>query len=78
MELGRLAVSENLRAAIQSDPLAEIEAVVDFEFDGAQNLISPFAPAVETAGARCATTAFAIACRCCTPSAYFPRATGAA
>ncbi|MGA1994417.1 MAG: hypothetical protein ABSH45_01445 [Bryobacteraceae bacterium] len=52
MELGRLAVSENLRAAIQSDPLAEIEAVVDFEFDGAQNLISPFAPAVETAGAR--------------------------
>jgi len=52
MELGRLAISENLRPAIQSDPLAEIEAVVDLEFDGAQNLISPFAPVIETAGAR--------------------------
>jgi len=50
MELGRLAVSENLRPAIQANPLAEIEAVVDFEFDGDQNLISPFAPVMETAG----------------------------
>jgi hypothetical protein len=50
MELGRLAVSENLLPAIQANPLAEIEAVVDFEFDGAQNLISPFAPVMETAG----------------------------
>ncbi|MGP8244958.1 MAG: hypothetical protein ACLQVN_10625 [Bryobacteraceae bacterium] len=50
MELGRVAVSENLLPAIQANPLAEIEAVVDFEFDGAQNLISPFAPVMETAG----------------------------
>jgi hypothetical protein len=50
MELGRLAVSENLRSAVQANPHAEIEAVVDFEFDGAQNLISPFSPVIETAG----------------------------
>jgi hypothetical protein len=50
MELGRLAISENLRPAIQANPLAEIEAVVDFEFDGAENLVSPFAPVLETAG----------------------------
>ena len=44
MELGPLALSENLRAAVERNPLLEIEAAVDFEFDGAQNLISPFAP----------------------------------
>src|SRR5208282_3987073 len=44
MELGRVVLSENLRPLVQANPLAEIEAVVDFEFDGAQNLISPFAP----------------------------------
>jgi hypothetical protein len=50
MELGRLAISENLRPAIEANPLAEVEAVVDFEFDGAENLVSPFAPVLETAG----------------------------
>ena len=42
MELGRLAVSENLRAAIERKPEIEIEATVDFEFDGSANLASPF------------------------------------
>ena len=52
MELGRIAVSENLREAIESNPLLlEIEAVVDFDFDGQGNLISPFSPVEETAGA---------------------------
>src|ERR1051326_3713979 len=51
MELARLALSENLRAAIESNPLLEVEATVDFEFDGDQNLISPFLPVEETAGA---------------------------
>src|SRR3977135_2632691 len=34
MELGRLALSENLRAEIESNPLLEVESAVDFEFDG--------------------------------------------
>ncbi len=51
MELGRLALSENLRGAIESNPLLEIEATIDFDFDGSGNLISPFAPIEETAGA---------------------------
>jgi len=42
MELGRLAVSENLRAAIERKPGIEIEAAIDFEFDGTNNLASPF------------------------------------
>jgi hypothetical protein len=42
MELGRLAVSENLRAAIERKPEIEIEGVIDFEFDGTSNLTSPF------------------------------------
>jgi hypothetical protein len=50
MELGRLALSENLRGAIESNPLLEIEATVDFDFDGRNNLISPFMPVAETAG----------------------------
>jgi hypothetical protein len=42
MELGRLAVSENLRAAIERKPEIEIEGIIDFEFDGTNNLASPF------------------------------------
>ena len=34
MELGRLALSENLRASIEERTDLEIEATVDFEFDG--------------------------------------------
>src|SRR5271157_3949217 len=44
MELGRLAVSENLRGEVESNPLLEIEGTVDFDFDGERNLISPFMP----------------------------------
>lgn len=51
MELGRLGLSENVRAQVEANPNLEIEAVTDFEFDGAGNLISPFAPVEETAGA---------------------------
>ena len=51
MELGRIAFSENLRAQIESNPLLEIEATIDFDFDGGGNLISPFQPVEETAGA---------------------------
>ena len=51
MELGRLALSENLRASIEERTDLEIEATVDFEFDGSADLISPFAPIEETAGA---------------------------
>jgi hypothetical protein len=51
MELGRLALSENLRAEIESHPMLEVEATVDFEFDGGNNLISPFMPIEETVGA---------------------------
>ncbi len=51
MELGRIACSENLRPQIESNPLLEIEAAIDFDFDGGGNLISPFQPVEETAGA---------------------------
>ena len=51
MELGRLGLSQNLRAEVESNPLLEVEATVDFEFDGENNLISPFMPIEETAGA---------------------------
>ena len=44
MELGRLALSENLRAVVEGNPNLEIEAVIDFEFAGDGNLVSPFAP----------------------------------
>ncbi len=50
MELGRLALSENLRGEIEANPLLEIEGKTDFEFDGEGNLISPFVPLEETAG----------------------------
>jgi hypothetical protein len=42
MELRRVALSENLRAAVEGNPDLEIEATIDFEFDGSGNLISPF------------------------------------
>ncbi len=42
MELSRLALSENLRPVVESNPDLEIEAVVDFEFSEG-NLVSPFA-----------------------------------
>jgi hypothetical protein len=51
MELTRLAISENVRYQIEKNPRLEIEATVDFEFDGQGNLLSPFAPVEETAGA---------------------------
>ncbi len=51
MELTRLGLSENLRAQVESNPLLEIEATVDFDFDGRGDLLSPFAPMEETAGA---------------------------
>jgi hypothetical protein len=51
MELERLAVSENLRSLVELNPAIEIESIIDFEFDGDNNLISPFAPVAETAGA---------------------------
>ena len=44
MELTRLAVSENVRGAVEKNALLEIEATTDCEFDGAGNLISPFVP----------------------------------
>jgi hypothetical protein len=50
MELDRIGLSENLRGEVERDPNLEIEAAIDFEFDGHNNLISPFAPVEETAG----------------------------
>jgi hypothetical protein len=50
MELGLLALSENLRGEIERNPLLEIEATVDFDFDGQNNLLSPFMPVEETVG----------------------------
>jgi hypothetical protein len=51
MELGRLALSENMRAAVEAHEMLEIEAVIDCEFDGDGNLISPLVEIEETAGA---------------------------
>jgi len=42
MELTRLALSENVRAEVEQNPLLEIEAAIDLEFDTTGNLISPF------------------------------------
>jgi len=50
MELGRLALSENMRAVVEGNPMLEIEATIDFDFDGQSNLISPFQPVEEAAG----------------------------
>jgi len=51
MELGRLGISENLRSRLEKLPNVEIEATIEMDFDGEGNLISPFAPVEETAGA---------------------------
>jgi hypothetical protein len=51
MELVRIALSENLRPRIEADPRLEIEATIDLDFDGSGNLLSPFVPLEETAGA---------------------------
>jgi hypothetical protein len=51
MELGRVALSENLRPEVERNPMLEIESVIDCDFDGQGNLISPFQPVEETAGA---------------------------
>src|SRR5579863_604871 len=50
MELGRLALSENLLPQIEGNPLLEVESRIEMEFDGDNNLISPFVPIAETAG----------------------------
>ena len=44
MELGRVALSENLRPVVEANPDLEIEATIDFEFADDGNLVSPFAP----------------------------------
>jgi len=44
MELGRVALSENLRPIVERNSDLEIEAVIDFEFSDDGNLISPFVP----------------------------------
>jgi hypothetical protein len=51
MELTRIAVSENVRAVVEKNEALEIEAAIDFDFDGDGNLISPFLPVEEAAGA---------------------------
>jgi hypothetical protein len=51
MELGRFGLSTNVRAQVEQNPNLEIEGVTDFEFDDDGNLVSPFAPVRETAGA---------------------------
>ena len=42
MELTRLALSENVRAEVEKNPILQIEGTIDLEFDTAGNLISPF------------------------------------
>jgi hypothetical protein len=42
MELGRVALSENLRPVVERNPELEIESIIDVEFDESNNLISPF------------------------------------
>ena len=42
LELTRLALSENLRPQVESNPLLEIEGEASFGFDSGENLISPF------------------------------------
>ncbi|HUP02600.1 MAG TPA: hypothetical protein VMU19_01345, partial [Bryobacteraceae bacterium] len=43
LEVARLALSENLRGQIESNAQLEIEGELDFDFDAAGNLASPFA-----------------------------------
>ncbi len=44
LELARLGLSENLRPQIDSNPLLTVEDTLPLQFDGAGNLVSPFAP----------------------------------
>jgi hypothetical protein len=50
MELVRIGLSENVRGQVEANPMLEIEATVQFEFDGDGNLVSPFAPVEEAVG----------------------------
>ena len=50
LELERLALSENLRGAVEGNPLIEIEEGADFEFDRQGNLISPLVAAGQAVG----------------------------
>jgi hypothetical protein len=50
MELGRLGLSEHLRPVVERNPSLEIESIGEFDFDGDDNLISPFAPLEDAAG----------------------------
>jgi hypothetical protein len=42
LELGRLAISPNLRAQIRQQPQVEIDDEVEVQWDESQNLVSPF------------------------------------
>ncbi len=42
MELTRIAVSENTRSFVESNPQLEIESTIDLDFDTTGNLITPF------------------------------------
>jgi hypothetical protein len=50
MELGRLGLSEQLRPVVERNPQLEIESIGEFDFDGDDNLVSPFLPAEEAFG----------------------------
>jgi hypothetical protein len=50
MELGCLALSENLRPMVEANPMLEVEATLHFDFDSSNNLISPFQPVEAAAG----------------------------
>jgi hypothetical protein len=50
MELTRIGLSENLRGQVEANPILDVEATVEFEFDGEGNLVSPFAPVEEAVG----------------------------
>lgn len=51
MELTRIGLSDHFRKRVEENPLLKIEAITDFEFDGAGNLVSPFIPVGEPVGA---------------------------
>lgn len=42
LELGRLAISANLRSHVESQPLVEVEGEISVQWDEAGNLVSPF------------------------------------
>ena len=51
MELVRIALSENLRPQVEANSALHIDGLMDLEFDGEGNLISPFVPLEEAVGA---------------------------